>query len=157
MAAALRRLGGLQRWMCLARPSGARGVSSGERVRSSASVQVPSVPAPSQVAPRPLPQREQQEDDEETPMFIKNPDYHGFDPDPVVDLWNMRIAFFFGVSVVIVLGATFLHYLPDHGMRIWARREAERKVKEREALGLPVLDSNYYDPSKIVLPLEDEE
>uniref|UniRef100_A0A8C3F421 NADH dehydrogenase [ubiquinone] 1 beta subcomplex subunit 11, mitochondrial n=1 Tax=Chrysemys picta bellii TaxID=8478 RepID=A0A8C3F421_CHRPI len=45
----------------------------------------------------------------------KNPDYHGFDPDPVIDLWNMRLAFFFGVSLCIVVGATFLHYLPDHG------------------------------------------
>lgn len=41
-------------------------------------------------------------------------------------------------------------------MRQWARREAERKVKEREAQGLPLIDSNYYDPSKIVLPSEEE-
>uniref|UniRef100_A0A803TUB3 NADH dehydrogenase [ubiquinone] 1 beta subcomplex subunit 11, mitochondrial n=1 Tax=Anolis carolinensis TaxID=28377 RepID=A0A803TUB3_ANOCA len=90
-------------------------------------------------------------------LSFQNPDYHGFDHDPVVDLWNMRVAFFFGISVVIVLGTTYLHYLPDNRMQNWARREAERKIKEREALGLPVLDSNYYDPSKIVLPLEDEE
>ncbi|KAJ6655270.1 hypothetical protein lerEdw1_005462, partial [Lerista edwardsae] len=86
-----------------------------------------------------------------------NPDYHGFDKDPVVDLWNMRLAFFFGISLTIVLGSTFVHYLPDHGMRQWARREAERLVKEREAQGLPLIDSNYYDPSKIILPPEDEE
>uniref|UniRef100_A0A452GKG7 NADH dehydrogenase [ubiquinone] 1 beta subcomplex subunit 11, mitochondrial n=1 Tax=Gopherus agassizii TaxID=38772 RepID=A0A452GKG7_9SAUR len=86
-----------------------------------------------------------------------NPDYHGFDADPVMDVWNMRLAFFFGISLCIVVGATFLHYLPEHGMRKWARREAERMVKERERLGLPVLDSNYFDPSKLVLPAEDEE
>ncbi|CAM2110022.1 unnamed protein product [Caretta caretta] len=79
----------------------------------------------------------------------KNPDYHGFDADPVVDVWNMRLAFFFGISLCIVVGSTFVHYLPDHGMRKWARREAEQMVKERERLGLPILDSNYFDPSKL--------
>uniref|UniRef100_A0A8C0IZK9 NADH dehydrogenase [ubiquinone] 1 beta subcomplex subunit 11, mitochondrial n=1 Tax=Chelonoidis abingdonii TaxID=106734 RepID=A0A8C0IZK9_CHEAB len=86
-----------------------------------------------------------------------NPDYHGFDADPMMDVWNMRLAFFFGISLCIVVGSTFLHYLPEFGMRKWARREAERMVKERERLGLPVLDSNYFDPSKLVLPAEDEE
>ncbi|KAF7243859.1 NADH dehydrogenase [ubiquinone] 1 beta subcomplex subunit 11, mitochondrial, partial [Varanus komodoensis] len=87
----------------------------------------------------------------------KNPDYHGFDSDPVIDLWNMRLAFFFGISVAIVLGSTFLHYLPDHGMREWARREAERLIKEREAQGLPLIDSNYFDPSKILHPSHSSE
>nr|XP_032626096.1 NADH dehydrogenase [ubiquinone] 1 beta subcomplex subunit 11, mitochondrial [Chelonoidis abingdonii] len=87
----------------------------------------------------------------------QNPDYHGFDADPMMDVWNMRLAFFFGISLCIVVGSTFLHYLPEFGMRKWARREAERMVKERERLGLPVLDSNYFDPSKLVLPAEDEE
>ncbi|XP_003216754.1 NADH dehydrogenase [ubiquinone] 1 beta subcomplex subunit 11, mitochondrial [Anolis carolinensis] len=149
--AALRRLAGFQRWLGLARPA-VRGVSSGGKARSAASVQVPPAPGPAHLAPRPP-----HDHDEEIPVFAKNPDYHGFDHDPVVDLWNMRVAFFFGISVVIVLGTTYLHYLPDNRMQNWARREAERKIKEREALGLPVLDSNYYDPSKIVLPLEDEE
>ncbi|EMP26551.1 Ubiquitin-like modifier-activating enzyme 1 [Chelonia mydas] len=45
-----------------------------------------------------------------------NPDYHGFDADPVMDVWNMRLAFFFGISLCIVVGSTFLHYLPDHGV-----------------------------------------
>uniref|UniRef100_A0A674IZP2 NADH dehydrogenase [ubiquinone] 1 beta subcomplex subunit 11, mitochondrial n=1 Tax=Terrapene triunguis TaxID=2587831 RepID=A0A674IZP2_9SAUR len=40
-------------------------------------------------------------------------------------------------------------------MRKWARREAERKLKERERLGLPLMDSNYFDPSKLVLPDEE--
>ncbi|XP_074793394.1 NADH dehydrogenase [ubiquinone] 1 beta subcomplex subunit 11, mitochondrial isoform X2 [Natator depressus] len=102
--------------------------------------------------------RQQQHEEEEGDMVAvlrKNPDYHGFDADPVVDVWNMRLAFFFGISLCIVVGSTFLHYLPDHGMRKWARREAERTVKERERLGLPILDSNYFDPSKLVLPDEE--
>ncbi|KAM4611091.1 NADH dehydrogenase [ubiquinone] 1 beta subcomplex subunit 11, mitochondrial [Polymixia lowei] len=93
----------------------------------------------------------------EVSPYVKNPDYHGFSSDPVVDEWNMRIAFFFGISVALVIGGTFIHYLPDHGMRQWARREAERLVKQRELEGLPLIDENYYDPSKIVLPGAGEE
>ncbi|AWP09174.1 putative NADH dehydrogenase [Scophthalmus maximus] len=88
----------------------------------------------------------------EVSPYVKNPEYHGFSSDPVVDEWNMRVGFFFGISVALVLGATFIHYLPDHGMRQWARREAERVIKQREAEGLPVLGENYYDPNKIILP-----
>ncbi|KAJ8016613.1 hypothetical protein DPEC_G00009050 [Dallia pectoralis] len=92
----------------------------------------------------------------EVSPFKKNPDYHGFSEDPFVDEWNMRMAFFFGISMAIVVGGTFVHYLPDHGMRQWARREAERLITQREAAGLPLMEENYYDPSKIVLPEADE-
>ncbi|XP_077577345.1 NADH dehydrogenase [ubiquinone] 1 beta subcomplex subunit 11, mitochondrial [Stigmatopora nigra] len=88
----------------------------------------------------------------EVSQFVKNPDYHGFSSDPLVDKWNMRVAFFFGVSVCLVIGGTFIHYLPDHGMRQWARREAERLIIQREKEGLPLMDENYYDCSKIILP-----
>ncbi|GAA6078505.1 NADH dehydrogenase [ubiquinone] 1 beta subcomplex subunit 11, mitochondrial [Tachysurus ichikawai] len=93
----------------------------------------------------------------EVNVFDKNPEYHGFSDDPFVDEWNMRLAFFFGISMAIVVGGTFIHYLPDHGMRQWARREAERLIVLREAQGLPLIDENYYDPNKIVLPSSSEE
>ncbi|XP_051965024.1 NADH dehydrogenase [ubiquinone] 1 beta subcomplex subunit 11, mitochondrial-like [Xyrauchen texanus] len=94
----------------------------------------------------------------EVSPFEKNPDFHGFHhQDSFVDEWNMRLAFFFGISVAIVIGGTFIHYLPDHGMRQWARREAERLIKQREADGLLLMSENYYDPSKIVLPSSGEE
>ncbi|XP_051915585.1 NADH dehydrogenase [ubiquinone] 1 beta subcomplex subunit 11, mitochondrial [Hippocampus zosterae] len=88
----------------------------------------------------------------EVSPYVKNPEYHGFSRDPVVDQWNMRLAFFFGISVCLVIGGTFIHYLPDHGMRQWARREAERVILQREKEGLPLIEENYYDPSKIILP-----
>ncbi|KAM6188434.1 NADH dehydrogenase [ubiquinone] 1 beta subcomplex subunit 11, mitochondrial-like [Sarcoramphus papa] len=53
---------------------------------------------------------------EEEPMAVaqrKNPDYHGFSAEPDADVLNMRAVFFAGVSVAIVLGTVFLHYLPD--------------------------------------------
>ncbi|XP_034997063.1 NADH dehydrogenase [ubiquinone] 1 beta subcomplex subunit 11, mitochondrial [Zootoca vivipara] len=151
--AALRRLAGVQRLLGLPARA-ARAVSSGGPASSSATVQVPPASSPAQVTP---PLKHHHDDDDEVSVFMKNPDYHGFDSDPVIDVWNMRAAFFFGISITIVLGSTFVCYLPDYGMEEWSRREAERKIKEREAQGLPVLDSNYYDPSKIVLPPEDEE
>ncbi|XP_072536853.1 NADH dehydrogenase [ubiquinone] 1 beta subcomplex subunit 11, mitochondrial [Salminus brasiliensis] len=97
------------------------------------------------------------DDHQEVNVFEQNPDYHGFSSDPFVDEWNMRLAFFFGISMVIVAGGTFLHYLPDHGMRQWTRREAEQLIKKREAEGLPLIGENYYDPSKIILPSPSDE
>lgn len=54
--------------------------------------------------------------DATSPLVPQNPDYHGFHDDPVVDLWNMRIVFFFSVSVCIVIGFTLMHYMPDNGL-----------------------------------------
>ncbi|NXY27161.1 NDUBB dehydrogenase, partial [Atrichornis clamosus] len=92
---------------------------------------------------------------EEEPMMAaqkKNPDYHGFSSDSASDVLNMRTAFLAGVSITIVLGSIFLHYLPDHGLKQWARREAEIQVRERERRGLPLITSNYYDPARLPLP-----
>ncbi|XP_038604496.1 NADH dehydrogenase [ubiquinone] 1 beta subcomplex subunit 11, mitochondrial [Tachyglossus aculeatus] len=107
---------------------------------------------------RPDPVLRPQEDPEpeDVNLYEKNPDSHGFHVDPVMDLWNMRLVFFCGVSITLVLGSVFVAYLPDYRMREWARREAERQVKEREAKGLPLIVSNYFDPSKIVLPDDDD-
>ncbi|XP_053328763.1 NADH dehydrogenase [ubiquinone] 1 beta subcomplex subunit 11, mitochondrial [Spea bombifrons] len=93
---------------------------------------------------------------EEVNVYEKNPDWHGYHADAHVDKWNMRVVFFFGVSVTLVLGSVFVHYLPDHGMREWARREAEKRLRESEALGLPPINCNYYDPDKLLLPADDE-
>ncbi|NXH11845.1 NDUBB dehydrogenase, partial [Bucco capensis] len=82
----------------------------------------------------------------------QNPDYHGFSAEPDADVLNMRAAFFTGISIVIVLGSVFLHYLPDHGLQQWARREAELQVRERERQGLPLVQPNYYDPARLTLP-----
>ncbi|KAM3617602.1 uncharacterized protein V6R79_008740 [Siganus canaliculatus] len=92
----------------------------------------------------------------EVSRYVKNPDYHGFSSDPVVDEWNMKVGFFFGISVALVIGGTFIHYLPDHGMRQWARREAERLIQQRENDSLPLIEENYYDPNKIAMPAAGE-
>uniref|UniRef100_H0XTF4 NADH dehydrogenase [ubiquinone] 1 beta subcomplex subunit 11, mitochondrial n=2 Tax=Otolemur garnettii TaxID=30611 RepID=H0XTF4_OTOGA len=117
------------------------------------------VVTPSTVAgkrpPEPTIHWQEDPEPEEENLYGTNPDSHGFDKDPVIDVWNMRVVFFLGFSIVMVLGGTFVAYLPDYGMQEWARREAERLVKYREANGLPLMESNCFDPSKIQLP-EDE-
>ncbi|XP_015261653.1 PREDICTED: NADH dehydrogenase [ubiquinone] 1 beta subcomplex subunit 11, mitochondrial [Gekko japonicus] len=148
--AAWRSLAGVQRLLGLPRRA-ARAASSGGAA-SSAALQVPPRASPAALTPA-----HAEEEDEEVSVYVKNPDWHGFDTDPVVDLWNMRLVFFFGFSITIVVGTAFVHYLPERGLVGWSRREAERQIKYREAHGLPLLDPNYYDPSKIVLPPEDEE
>ncbi|XP_058030041.1 NADH dehydrogenase [ubiquinone] 1 beta subcomplex subunit 11, mitochondrial isoform X1 [Ahaetulla prasina] len=146
--AALRRLAGLQRLLGLP----ARAVSSDQTTNSTVSARISRAPRPLEVVEwHPI------KEHEETNPFIKNPDFHGFSEDPVVDVQNMRAAFFFGISICLVLGTVFLYYLPDHKMHHWARREAERRVKERAEKGLPILSSYYFDPSKIVLPPEEED
>ncbi|NXA57337.1 NDUBB dehydrogenase, partial [Nothocercus julius] len=51
------------------------------------------------------------------------------------------------------LGATH----PDAGapprrLQQWARREAERQIRAREAQGLPLVTPQYYDPARLPLP-----
>ncbi|NXD18461.1 NDUBB dehydrogenase, partial [Nothocercus nigrocapillus] len=80
------------------------------------------------------------------------PDSHGFSEDPAADALNMRATFVAGISIAIVLGSVFLHYLPDYGLQQWARREAERQIRAREAQGLPLVTPQYYDPARLSLP-----
>ncbi|XP_069842563.1 NADH dehydrogenase [ubiquinone] 1 beta subcomplex subunit 11, mitochondrial [Dendropsophus ebraccatus] len=102
------------------------------------------------------PSKHDHDDHDEINVYDKNPEWHGFSDDPVQDLRNMRVVFFLGVSVCLVLGTVFIYYSPERGMKNWARREAERQIKRREALGLPLIEMNYYDPDTLVLPPEDK-
>ncbi|EGW08374.1 NADH dehydrogenase [ubiquinone] 1 beta subcomplex subunit 11, mitochondrial [Cricetulus griseus] len=73
---------------------------------------------------------------EDENVYAKNPEFQGYDQDLMVDGWNMRAIFFFVFSIILVLGTTFV-------------------AKYRETNGLPIMESNCFDPSKIQLP-EDE-
>lgn len=82
----------------------------------------------------------------------------GFDAkDNFVDLWSKRIIFFFGVSVVLVLGPVYYHYLPDPKNRKWSHQEAHRVLKERREAGLPLIDPDFVPRDKIILPDDEEE
>ncbi|KAI4460602.1 nadh-ubiquinone oxidoreductase esss subunit mitochondrial precursor [Holotrichia oblita] len=56
---------------------------------------------------------------------------------------------------VIGLGFAWA-YIPDYNLRDWAQREAFLELRRREAQGLPLVDPNLIDPSKIVLPSDSE-
>ena len=40
--------------------------------------------------------------------------------------------------------------------RAWEKREALLEIARREQLGLPLIDPNFVDPSKIHLPTDEE-
>ncbi|XP_012534296.1 NADH dehydrogenase [ubiquinone] 1 beta subcomplex subunit 11, mitochondrial [Monomorium pharaonis] len=63
---------------------------------------------------------------------------------------------FVTVTIVMVLGITVMAYLPDVRNKDWAQREAYLQIRYREEHGLPYVDPNLIDPSKIVLPTDEE-
>ncbi|XP_032151563.1 NADH dehydrogenase [ubiquinone] 1 beta subcomplex subunit 11, mitochondrial-like [Sapajus apella] len=87
-------------------------------------------------------------DPENKNFYEKNPDSHGYDKDPVLDIWNTQPVFFFGVSVVLALGSTFVAYLPDYRMQEWACCEAGRLVKYQEPKAFPSWNPTASTPAR---------
>lgn len=65
-------------------------------------------------------------------------------------LCNLGVVVFFVFSTVLVLGSTFVPYLPDNRMQDWASQEAERLVRYREANGPP--KTSRFDAGRILPP-----
>lgn len=97
------------------------------------------------------------EGDPKVEFFRKNPDHHGFSDDPVEDWQNAHAVLFTSISLTLVFGTLYFRYSPDFRNCNWARREAERLVKQREAAGLPLLSQDVYDRNSIILPLPGED
>ncbi|XP_034937963.1 NADH dehydrogenase [ubiquinone] 1 beta subcomplex subunit 11, mitochondrial [Chelonus insularis] len=90
----------------------------------------------------------------------KNVEYwqcYGFDP---YDKWMDRFLFhstmFCVVSLCFVGGIFVFAYQPDHKLIDWCQREAYLQLRYREDHGLPLIDPNYIDPSKVKLPTDEE-
>lgn len=82
---------------------------------------------------------------------------YGFDFQKEEDDNNsMHATFFFSITLCIVFGGFVFAYFPDVMLRDWAQREAYLELRRREAQGLPAIDRNLIDPSKIVLPSDEE-
>ncbi|KAG8195009.1 hypothetical protein JTE90_008181 [Oedothorax gibbosus] len=63
----------------------------------------------------------------------------------------------FTILTCLLCGGTFIFmYAPDVRNTDWAHREAFLEMYRREQLGLPLVDKNYVDPSKIELPSDEE-
>ncbi|XP_012219608.1 NADH dehydrogenase [ubiquinone] 1 beta subcomplex subunit 11, mitochondrial [Linepithema humile] len=82
---------------------------------------------------------------------------YGFDnEDEALDRHSLHQTMFVVVTIVIVLGSTVFAYLPDVRGKDWAQREAYLRLRHREENGLPLIDPNLIDPSKIILPTDEE-
>ena len=80
----------------------------------------------------------------------------GFDwSNPFADRYYLHEAIG-GVVFLIVAGSIIKMYSPDYKLEDWAHREAFLRTHKREALGLPLIEVNFVDPERIVLPSEDE-
>lgn len=82
---------------------------------------------------------------------------YGFDEkSKSLDRAVMHLLLFGSVSVMLVFGIFYFAYLPDYSLQDWSQREAYLELRRREAAGLPLIDPNLIDPSKITLPSDEE-
>ena len=82
--------------------------------------------------------------------------YGYFYDDEKKDRQAMHLSFFFSISIALVCSFLILGYTPDPFLKDWAQREAYFQLRYREEHGLPPIDPNLIDPSKIKLPTEEE-
>lgn len=82
---------------------------------------------------------------------------YGFDyKDKKADRTALHAAMFGCVTVVLVWGGFYIAYLPDYNLHDWSTREAFLELHRRETQGLPLIDPNLINPSKIHLPSDEE-
>jgi NADH dehydrogenase (ubiquinone) 1 beta subcomplex subunit 11 len=100
---------------------------------------------------------EKSETTESTTISKKNWVSYGFDfKNEEADRNAMNATFFFSITLCIVFGGFVLAYYPDVLLRDWAQREGYLELRRRETQGLPLVDRNLIDPSKIILPSDEE-
>jgi NADH dehydrogenase (ubiquinone) 1 beta subcomplex subunit 11 len=94
---------------------------------------------------------------ESTTVAKKNWVSYGFDfKNEEADRNAMNATFFFSITLCIVFGGFVWAYYPDVLLRDWAQREGYLELRRRETQGLPLIDRNLIDPSKIILPSDEE-
>lgn len=76
--------------------------------------------------------------------------------DEAEDRHALHQTMFVTITICLVLGGTVMGYLPDVRNKDWAQREAYLQLRYREEHGLPLVDCNMIDPSKILLPTDEE-
>ena len=72
-----------------------------------------------------------------------------------LDRWEYNCFVIAGI-LMILPPAWIIHYKRDYSLRDWGRREAMIIMLEREEAGLPYIDKNFVDPSKLELPTDEE-
>ena len=82
---------------------------------------------------------------------------YGFDEENYEEDRHLKKGICFTLLTVVLCGGGFLlAYAPDIKQRDWIMREAYLELHRREKLGLPLVDKNFIDPSKIELPSDEE-
>lgn len=82
---------------------------------------------------------------------------YGFsDVEEAEDVHSLHQTMFVTVTICFVLGFTVMCYLPDVKGHDWAQREAYLQLRYKEEHGLPLIDPNVIDPSRIKLPSDEE-
>ncbi|EGI58669.1 PREDICTED: NADH dehydrogenase [ubiquinone] 1 beta subcomplex subunit 11, mitochondrial [Acromyrmex echinatior] len=76
--------------------------------------------------------------------------------DELEDRHALHQTMFVCITIVFVMGCTVMAYLPDVRGKDWAQREAYLQLRYREEHGLSPISPNYIDPSKIILPTDEE-
>jgi len=94
--------------------------------------------------------------EETKPVKRKWVSYGFSEEDEAEDRHALHQTMFVCITIVLVLGCTVMAYLPDVRDKDWAQREAYLRLRYREEHGLPPIDPNYIDPSKIILPTDEE-
>jgi len=72
------------------------------------------------------------------------------------DEWAHHLIMFCSISVLLCWGTFYYAYYPDFKSLAWSQREAYLELERREQCGLPLIDPNLLEPSKIDLPSEEE-
>lgn len=94
--------------------------------------------------------------EETKPVKRKWVSYGFSEEDEAEDRHALHQTMFVCITIILVLGTTVMAYLPDVRGKDWAQREAYLQLRYREENGLPLIDPNMIDPSKIILPTDEE-
>ncbi|CAN8001153.1 unnamed protein product [Ixodes hexagonus] len=76
--------------------------------------------------------------------------------DYTVDRDFHHVVMFLAITLVTCGCGFLMMYIPDFRNLDWTEREAYLRLEQRERLGLPRIDRNLVDPSRLTLPSEEE-
>ncbi|KYN01166.1 NADH dehydrogenase [ubiquinone] 1 beta subcomplex subunit 11, mitochondrial [Cyphomyrmex costatus] len=94
--------------------------------------------------------------EETKPVKRKWMSYGFSEKDEAEDIHALHQTMFVCISIVFVVGFAVVAYLPDVRGKDWAQREAYLRLRYREEHGLLPISPDYIDPSKIILPTDEE-
>ncbi|XP_065581015.1 NADH dehydrogenase [ubiquinone] 1 beta subcomplex subunit 11, mitochondrial-like [Artemia franciscana] len=80
----------------------------------------------------------------------------GFDEEKFYDQTLGHTLFFSLFTVGLIVYPLLYMNRPDYSLENWAHREAYLELNRRESEGLPLVDPNYIDPAKVIIPSDED-